>query len=63
MKKVDVCPSTLAVGFDKYSPAAIRKLFSGKRVSHNLNFDYDADSIGFSDVINQISVSDRKSVV
>lgn len=57
MKKVDVCPSTLAVGFDKYSPAAIRKLFSGKRVSHNLNFDYDADSIGFSDVINQISVS------
>ncbi len=57
MRKLEVCPSTLATGFDKYSPAAIRKLFGGKRVSCVLDFDNDADSIELAESINQISVS------
>lgn len=39
MKKLNVCPSTLAEGFDTYSPAARRALFDGKAVSHQLDFD------------------------
>ena len=39
MKKLDVCPSTLARGFDTYSPAAQRTLFDGRSVSHVLAFD------------------------
>lgn len=39
MKKLIVCPSTLAEGFDTYSPAARRTLFDGKAVSHLLDFD------------------------
>lgn len=57
MKKIEVCPGNLTPGFDKYSPACLKKLFEGKRVSHILNFDYDADSTELAEVINQISVS------
>lgn len=39
MKKLIVCPSTLAEGFETYSPAARRALFDGKAVSHLLDFD------------------------
>lgn len=39
MEKLMVCPSTLAEGFDTYSPAARRALFDGKAVSHQLDFD------------------------
>lgn len=39
MEKLKVCPSTLAEGFDTYSPAAQRILFDGKPVSHILDFD------------------------
>ncbi|MCE7864383.1 MAG: type II toxin-antitoxin system HipA family toxin [Bacteroidetes bacterium CHB5] len=35
---VDRCPSTLKSGFSSYSPAALRKVFQGKRVSHVLPF-------------------------
>lgn len=41
MRKITCCPSTLAIGFTTYSPAACRKLFAGKKVSHMLNFNYD----------------------
>ncbi|MEZ4944387.1 MAG: HipA domain-containing protein [Cyclobacteriaceae bacterium] len=34
----DRCPSTLKPGFNTYSPAAIRKLFDGRKVSHLLPF-------------------------
>lgn len=57
MKDLKVCPSTLASGYDKYSLAAIRKLFGGKRVSCVLDFDYDMDSVDLAKSINQISVS------
>jgi len=33
------CPSTLASGFDTYSPTAIKKVFYGKKVSHMLPFE------------------------
>lgn len=36
------CPSTLAEGFDTYSPQAIKNLFSGKRVNHVLSFSSPA---------------------
>jgi serine/threonine-protein kinase HipA len=35
---VDRCPSTLKRGFTTYSPAALRKVFLGKKVSHVLPF-------------------------
>lgn len=57
MIKIEVCPGNLTPGFDKYSPACLRKLFGGKRVTPMLTFDYDADSLEFTDSINQISVS------
>lgn len=36
--KVDRCPSTLKSGFTTYSPAALRNVFGGKKVSHILPF-------------------------
>lgn len=36
MKEIEVCPSTLAQGFDTYSPAARKVLFDGKMVSPHL---------------------------
>lgn len=38
MIKLHVCPSTLAEGFDTYSPAARKMLFDGVKVSHLMNF-------------------------
>lgn len=37
------CPSTLADGFNTYSPSALRNMFIGKKVSHV--FDFDAPDI------------------
>ncbi len=33
MIKIEVCPGNLTPGFDRYSPACLRKLFDGKKVS------------------------------
>jgi serine/threonine-protein kinase HipA len=33
------CPSTLAEGFDTYSPGCLRRLFGGKKVSHFLQYE------------------------
>ena len=33
MKDIKICPSTLAEGYDTYSPIAIKRLFDGHRVS------------------------------
>lgn len=57
MKKVDICPGNLAVGFDRYCPHCIRHLFDGMRVRPVLDFDYDADSVNLVQNINQLSVS------
>jgi len=39
MKKINVCPGTLAVGYETYSSPCLRKMFGGKRVSHMLDFN------------------------
>jgi len=36
---INHCPSTLAKGFESYSPSALKNLFFGKKVSHILDFD------------------------
>ncbi len=41
MKELNICPSTLATGYDCYSPLAIKRLFDGKKASHLLNFEID----------------------
>lgn len=38
MIKLNVCPSTLAQGFDSYSPITLKMLFDGKKVSPFLPF-------------------------
>ena len=57
MKKISVCPGTLAVGYDKYSPSCIRNMYNGVNVSHILDFSYDAEHIDFADAVNHISIS------
>lgn len=56
MNKIEVCPGTLSPGFDKYSPACIKRLFDGINVSHILDFTYDENDF-FFDSINHISIS------
>lgn len=36
---IKCCPSTLAEGFNTYSPSALRNVFFGRKVSHVLDFD------------------------
>ena len=46
MKEIQVCPSTLKPGFQTYSPAAIKSLFAGIKVSHRTDFTIsDEDTI------------------
>lgn len=55
------CPSTLADGFDTYSPVALKNLFAGKRVSHILPYDSPeknaTDNEKFIENIERISIS------
>lgn len=55
------CPSTLAKGFNTYSPSALRKLFDGKKVSHILPYDApeknEIDTQQFLDNRKRISIS------
>lgn len=37
--KLTHCPSTLAEGYESYSPVALKNLFAGKKVSHILPYD------------------------
>jgi len=41
MKPIELtyCPGTLAEGFSTYSARCLRKLFSGKKVSHVLTYE------------------------
>lgn len=61
MEKLNVCPSTLAEGFDSYSPAALRMLFDGAQVSHVLSFDSpnseNGDGGDYAQHIGRISLS------
>lgn len=61
MEAINVCPSTLAEGFDTYSPAARKLLFDGKEVSHILAFDSpnneNADTEEYARHVGRISLS------
>ena len=39
MKEIKNCPSTLALGYDTYSPTALKKVFNKQRVSHILPYE------------------------
>lgn len=56
---VNVCPSTLAQGFTTYSPVAVRRLFDGLRISHELTFGIDSfrNSPDLQNAMHRISIS------
>jgi len=39
LNEIKNCPGTLAEGFSTYSPACLRRMFNGKKVSHLLQYD------------------------
>jgi serine/threonine-protein kinase HipA len=61
MEKINVCPSTLAEGFETYSPIARKLLFDGKEVSHVLTFDSpnneNSDAEEYARHVGRISLS------
>ena len=58
MKTTDVCPGTLASGFNTYSPLCLRKVFEGKKVSHIMDFSINDDTSGeIVASVNKISIS------
>lgn len=61
METLKFCPSTLAEGFDTFSPAARKLLFDGRKVSHILNFDSpnseNAEAQEFVKHVGRISLS------
>lgn len=57
MRIINVCPGTLATGFDTYSPQCLRRMFDGKKVSHLLDFSYEENQAEIAAAINRISIS------
>src|SRR5687767_10698427 len=61
IKKLKYCPALLTEGVNTYSPAALRRLFQGKRVSHRLPYDApqknEADTEKFLENRKRISIS------
>ena len=59
--KLTYCPSTLAEGYETYSPVALKNLFAGKKVSHILPYDSpeknEEDNEKFIENIEHISIS------
>lgn len=59
--KLTHCPSTLAEGFNTYSPIALKTLFAGKKVSHILPYDSpetnEDDNEKFIENIGHVSIS------
>jgi serine/threonine-protein kinase HipA len=61
MKKqieINNCPGTLAIGYNTYSPTAIRRVFDNRKVSHILDFSDDENHrVMIDDNIGKISIS------
>jgi serine/threonine-protein kinase HipA len=61
LEEINHCPGILAEGYSTYSPACIRKLYNGKKVSHVLTYDspgHDEDvAKEFLDNRKRISIS------
>jgi len=58
---IKYCPGTLAEGFDSYSPAFLRRMFDGKKVSHILPYNApqvsEEDNMKFLENRKRISIS------
>ena len=65
MVEIKYCPSTLAEGYNTYSPQAVKRLFGGKKVSPFL--DFNINELKQSGVIvramQRISVTSTASVL
>ena len=57
MKTTNICPGTLATGFNTYSPSCLRKVFYGKKVSHVIDFSLDNGDENIIASVNRISIS------
>ena len=61
MEELNICPSTLAEGFQTYSPAAVKLLFDGTPVSHVLPFsspnNEDAENEEYAKHVGRVSLS------
>jgi serine/threonine-protein kinase HipA len=61
MPVIKYCPGTLAEGYDTYSPAFLRRMFQGKKVSHILPYDphqkNESDAEKFLENRKRISIS------
>lgn len=57
MRKLFVCPSTMAPGYSSYSPIALKHLFNGKKVSPYLDFNFDDDDNRKKVILNMKSIS------
>ena len=61
MPVIKYCPGTLAEGYNTYSPAFLRRMFRGKKVSHILPYDApqknEADAEKFLENRKRISIS------
>lgn len=61
MEQLTVCPSTLAEGFNTYSPTALKLLFDGQQVSHILPFNSPShegkDSEEYAKHVGRVSLS------
>lgn len=59
--EIKYCPGSLAEGFTTYSPAFLRKMFNGRKVSHILPYDApeinEADTEKFMENRKRISIS------
>ena len=61
MEELKICPSTLAEGFQTYSPAAVKLLFDGNPVSHILPFrspnNEEAENEEYAKHVGRVSLS------
>ena len=59
MKSIEVCPSTLMLGFTGYSPRAVNMLFDGVAVSPivDINFENERDQQQAMENMNNMSIS------
>lgn len=61
MEQLTICPSTLAEGFNTYSPTALKLLFDGQQVSHILPFNSPShegkDSEEYAKHVGRVSLS------
>jgi serine/threonine-protein kinase HipA len=61
MPQINNCPSTLAEGYTTYSPTALRRLFSGRKLSHILDYHppqlSEEDALRFMENRKRISIS------